>query len=257
MGNRVKEILRRGEASHGVWLEWLDPDVIEVIGLVGFDYVMIDGEHTALDRVSSTELIRACDVVGITPIVRVREGLNSEILGYLELGAQGIYVPHVNSGAEAKAIVDAVKYAPMGHRGAGSARGVRYGLTQDPRDYLRQANDDTMVIALVEEPSGVTNLDQILAVPGIDVVGIGDGDLSHLMGHPGDRGHPDVRQVVDDAEARIVAAGKVFDSVVSSRAEALEALGRGSRMISLALQTSVVELLRGYLRDLREPAAVS
>jgi len=252
MPNKVKDMLAAGQVVYGVWLEWLEPDLVEFLGYLGFDYVMIDGEHTALDRVNATELIRACDVVDMVPIVRVRENRPSEILGYLEQGARGIYVPHVNTAAEARAIVDAVKYAPDGHRGAGSARGVRFGLTMSGPDYLRTANQETMVIALIEEARGIENLDEIIEVPGIDVFGIGDGDLSHTMGHPGDRGHADVRRVVDDAESRIARAGKVFDAVVTDVEGARDAVRKGSLMVSVALRNTVADALKSFLTDVKQ-----
>lgn len=251
MPNKLKEMFRQKQVAYGVWIEFLDPDLIEVAGYCGFDYAMIDGEHTALDRSNCTELIRACDAVGIVPIVRVADNDPHIMLGYLEMGAKGIYVPHVNTGAEAAQIVDSVKYAPEGHRGAGSMRGVQYGLTAEPQDSFKRANEEIMTIALVEELQGIEALDDILAVDGIDVVGIGDGDLSHTMGHVGDKGHPDVRRVVLDAEARIAASAKVFDAVVTDVDAAKEAVDRGCLMVSVAVRGMLTEAFRGFLGNVR------
>jgi 4-hydroxy-2-oxoheptanedioate aldolase len=251
MANKVKELLRQGDVSYGIWLEWKDPDVLETCGYLGFDYVMIEAEHAPLDRSTATELMRAADLVGMVPIVRVPSKDPAVILGYLEIGAKGIYVPHVNTADDARQIVRAVKFPPDGQRGGGAWRAVQYGLTESPPDYLRRANEETMVIALVEEVEGVQNLDAILNVDGVDVVGIGDGDLSLSMGFIGERAHPDVRRVVDDAETRIAASSKVLDAVVTDTADARAAVERGCRMISLKISLSLVGMLRDYLGTLR------
>ncbi len=248
--NPLKEKILGGEVSLGVWLSWFCPDIIEFCGHLGFEWVVIDAEHGAIGRHACLQLVRACDSVGMVPVVRVREGNRSLILGYLETGVMGIIVPHINTAIDAQAIVDAVKYAPMGKRGAGSERAANYGLTQTSGEYLKNANNETLVIALIEEVEGIRNLDEILAVEGVDIVGIGSGDLSLTMDLPGQRNHPQVQKVVDEAEARIVASGKVLDAVVGDAVEAQKARARGALMIGV----SVTGLLRGasrsYLREL-------
>lgn len=249
MRNQVKDKLRRGEVCYGAWLDWADATVIEMAGLIGFEYAMLDAEHGPLDPPRALDLIRAAEGVGMVPIVRVPRNDPSLILAYLEIGAKGIYVPHVNTRQDAESIVAAVKYAPEGRRGAGSMRAVQYALVDSPSEYVQRANDETMVIALIEETEGITNLDGILDVSGVDVVGIGDGDLSHSMGHPGERGHPDVRRVVDDAEARIARSEKALDAVVSDAEEARAAIERGCTMISLSVRRSVAANLRAFLAE--------
>jgi 4-hydroxy-2-oxoheptanedioate aldolase len=253
--NPLKEKFAAGTPAIGVWVEMMNPELVEYCGFMGFDYAMIDGEHFPLDPRLCLELVRACEVSGMVPIVRVPSHDPSIILSYLETGCRGIYVPHVNSSSEALAIVDAVKYAPIGHRGAGSGRYLQYGMSPLPpgeaQDYL---NRDTLIIALIEEVAGIEDLDAIVATPGIDVIGIGTGDLSHSMGFVGQKNHPDVLRTALDAEERVRASGKVFDSVVASSEDATEAIARGSLMVSIALRGVLRASLSEILNSVRSKA---
>jgi 4-hydroxy-2-oxoheptanedioate aldolase len=250
MTNPLKEKFQAGKPAFGVWIEFLNAELIEFCGYLGFEYAVIDGEHFALDPVSCIGLIRACEVSGMVPIVRVPYNHPGVILGFLEVGAMGIYVPHVNTAADAKAIVDAVKYAPEGHRGAGSGRYLKYGLSgMGPGEAQRRMNEATMVIALVEEVAGIKNLDAIIATPGVDVVGVGSGDLSHSMGHIGQKDHPEVMKATLDAEHRVAESGKVFDSVVYSVEEARDCVSRGSLMVSFAVRGVLRNTLSSFLRE--------
>jgi 4-hydroxy-2-oxoheptanedioate aldolase len=253
MSSKMMDKIRAGKVSFGIWVEWFEPDLIEVCGYVGFDYAVIDGEHTPLDHRLASEMIRACNVVGMVPIVRIPEINRSTILRYLELGAVGIYVPHVNTAEEARTVVDAVKYAPVGHRGAGSMRAVQFGLTRPLAEMYRAANEETLTILLIEEVAGVRNLDEIMSVDGVDVLAIGSGDLSHSMGLPGEKTHPDVRKAVVDAEAKISGAGRVFESTVSTKADAQDAIDRGSLMVSLSIRPMVAQASRQFIADLKLP----
>ncbi len=249
--NPVKEKIRRGEPAFGILLSWASPDTIEYCGNLGFEWVFIDAEHGAIGRETCQDLVRACNVVGMVPIVRVPENNQSLILTYLETGAMGIVTPHTNTAADAKALVDAVKYPPLGKRGAGQQRLANYGLTQTAAEYFRQANEVTICSALVEEIEGYRNLDEILAVEGVDVVGIGPGDLACTMGYPGQRNHPDVCKVVDDAEARIAASGKVLDAVEGTAEGALKALDRGALLVCVTVGGLLSSAGRDFLTEVK------
>jgi 4-hydroxy-2-oxoheptanedioate aldolase len=153
----------------------------------------------------------------------------------------------------ARAAGAAVKYSPLGMRGAGSGtRAANFGLTQTAAEYFRKANEETFVSALVEESEGIRNLDAIMAVEGVDAVGIGAGDLSMSMGLPGQAGHPDVKKVVVEAEARVVAAGKIMDSVVRDAADARDYAARGSRMIAIQASALFGAAGRAFLADVKK-----
>ncbi len=250
--NRIKQKMADGQAVYGIYLQWACPDLVEFFGHLGFEWVFIDAEHGIIGRESCADLVRACHVTGMTPVVRVPENNVGTILGYLETGALGIIVPHINTAADARAAVDAVKYAPIGRRGAGSTtRAANYGLTQTPSEYFHQANEAVLVSALVEEIEGVNNLAEILAVEGVDIVGIGPGDLSMSMGLPGQPNHPAVRKLVDAAEARIAASGKTLDAVVTTADQAREAVSRGALMVAMSVASLLSGAGRTFLREVQ------
>lgn len=250
--NTVKTKIASGEPAFGIWLEAPSPNRIELYGRLGFEFVIIDSEHRAITDEACVDLVRACDVVGVVPIVRPHDHRLSTINSFLETGAMGVYVPHVDTAEQARAIVSAVKYAPVGHRGAGSGnRTSNYGLTQPSSEYYESANRETMIILLVEDVIGVNNLDEILTVEGVDCVCIGPGDLSHSMGHVGDRDHPEVAQTVRDAEAKIAASGRAFDCEPKSAADARDGIARGARLIPFFEGPMLSQLFRGALEGAR------
>jgi len=118
--NPVLKRIKSGEVCHGVYISWPCPDLVEFCGHLGFSWAFIDAEHGSIGRETCENLVRACNIVGMVPIVRVPENNRAVILSYLETGALGIIAPHVNTAADALALVEAVKYAPLGKRGAGS-----------------------------------------------------------------------------------------------------------------------------------------
>jgi len=246
--NRLKRKLAQGQASAGVWLTFMDPNLIEFYGYLGFDYVIIDAEHQAVDKANCLELVRACDLAGLTSIVRPDNKASGTILGFLDLGADAIYAPHVRSASDAREVVRACKYAPMGSRSMNYPRPMRYGITDAPRDMYAQANEETMVIVLVEEPEGIENLDEIIAVEGVDVIGIGDGDLSHALGFVGDKSNPELRRIVENAEQRVRSAGKPYDAVVSTIDAAVAAMEQGATMISLSDRLLLERVGRDFSR---------
>ncbi len=254
--NPIKEKLARGQAVYGVILDWPSQDILEFCGHLGFEWAFIDAEHGSIGRETCAALVRACNLVGMVPVVRVPENNASVILGYLETGALGIIVPHINTAEDARRAVEAIKYAPIGKRGAGStSRVANYGLTQTPREYFQRANESVIVSLLVEEIEGLGNLDQILAVEGVDVVGIGPGDLSMTLGLPGQYSHPEVRRLVDDAEARVVAAKGFTDATVKDFAEARRTYQIGARMIGVSIKGLLGSAGRQFLAEMKQPGS--
>lgn len=252
MANHVKDKIAAGQVAYGVWAEAFDPDLIELCGILGFGHVVFDGEDTIFDHRHASTLFRTCELVDMVPIVRIPELNPSIILRYLELGAKGIYVPHVRTADIARAAVEAVRYPPAGRRAAGSSRWARFGVDVDLAELYRQANEDIMVIALVEEPEGISNLDEIITVDGVDVFGVGPGDLSLNMGQVGRKDEPPVRDVVVESEEKIRAAGQIFDAVVGTAEEARDCVERGALMVNYALRDMVMTSGQQFLRELAD-----
>lgn len=188
-----------------------DPDMVDMAGPLGMDAVWFEGEHGGVDYQDISDLTRACDLWGLTSIVRIGFNNPNVIYRALDRGAQGIVVPHVNTRAEAEAAVDAAKFAPIGHRGMFTSR-QGYGVA----DYLKVANDQTMLIVLIEDIVAIKNLDDILGVDNIDVFLVAPSDLAQSMGHIGDIGHPEVQKVIDDAVSKITKAGRVAGHTAST-----------------------------------------
>ena len=156
------------------------------------------------------DIERISELTGIAPIVRPVANKPEIIAPFLDRGAWGVQVPHVNTAEEAAAAVDAVKYYPHGHRGIFSRnRGADYGFSGSTADYVEEANRNTLVCLMLEEVEAIKNLTEMVAVPGIDVFFIGSGDLSQSMGFPGQQTHPDVQKLMAEGVKTIKDAGCV------------------------------------------------
>jgi 2-keto-3-deoxy-L-rhamnonate aldolase RhmA len=206
--NTFKTRVAAGQPVVGPLLSFNSPELVEFCGHLGFDFVLIDAEHNLVSPETCQTLVRAAESVGLIPLVRVPRNDQTTMLPYLETGVMGVLVPHVRTRADAEAAVRAVKYPPRGNRSAaGSSRPANYGLARSPAEYFKAANQETAVLALIEEVEGFENLDDIGSVPDLDLLFFGDGDLAMDMGFPGQRDHPEVQKVVAAARERGLAAG--------------------------------------------------
>ncbi len=207
--NRMKQKLLAGEPAYGVSMMIPSPQLVEMIGALGFDWVLIDCEHGTQSLESVELLAMAADAAGITPIARPHRNAPEVIGQLLDRGVMGVQVPHVNSVTDARRAVEAVKYHPAGRRGlAAGTRAAAYGIAGSMAAYCEAANRETLVCVQLEEAQAIDNAGEILAVPGIDVFFIGPSDLSQSMGHAGDLDAAPVAQAVATTLAKIVAAGK-------------------------------------------------
>ena len=205
--NRVKAKMKQGQLALGTYVGIADPAVVEVIGLAGFDAAFIDMEHTSFDLPVVEAMIRACDLAGITSIVRVPDNNPKTILRILDAGAQGIQVPHIADGNDAMAAVKAVRYAPLGERGmAGSTRAARYGAVP-LKEHMATSNAEILLLLMVEDKQALDQLADIAAVPGVDLIAIGPGDLSAALGVT-DPGDPLLKRTIEDIAATLRKVGK-------------------------------------------------
>ncbi len=180
--NRVKKVMREGQLAIGTYVALGDPQVVEIIGLAGFDAAFIDMEHTTFDLTLVEEMIRAADMAGVTSIVRIPGNDSSLILRLLDAGAEGIIVPHVEGLEGAKRAVDAVRYPPLGQRGAaGGTRAARFG-TIPWTEHTRQSNEEILLSVMVEDAKGIDDVEKIAALDGIDLVAVGPNDFSEYLG---------------------------------------------------------------------------
>jgi 2-keto-3-deoxy-L-rhamnonate aldolase RhmA len=208
--NTLKQRLYAGKAAFGVMCTFPSPPVVEMLGHLGFDWILLDNEHGSITVDTAEACIAAAELTGIAPIVRPVSNRPEIIAPFLDRGAWGVQVPHVNTAEEARAAVDAVKYAPAGHRGIFSGgRPADYGFKGATADYAREANRQTLVCLMLEEVVAIENLPEMVMVPGVDVYFIGSGDLSQSMGYTGQQAHPEVQQMMERGVKTITAAGRI------------------------------------------------
>ena len=229
--NRMKEKMARGEAALGCSVMFPSPQVVEMLGHAGFDWVLIDCEHGSASLADVELMAMACDAVGITPIARPRSNSAADIQSVMDRGVMGVQVPHVNSADDARRAVAAVKFGPGAARGlAAGTRTDSWGLGARMPDFVARANAQSLVCIQLEHAEAIANVDEILAVEGIDVFFIGPSDLSQSMGFPGNPKAPPVAKAIEATLAKIVGAGRVPG--MPATAEALpEVLGKGCRYV--------------------------
>ena len=207
--NPVKEKLQRGGPATCI-SGLMSSEIIDFLGPVGFDSVWMECEHGPVDWETLGDMTRACDLWGMASITRCNANDAGLITRTLDRGSMGVVLPHVNTREEAEAAAGAAKFAPLGYRGMFGGR-QSFGVP----DYVHKANDQTMVVVLIEEVTALDNLDDILKVDDIDVFFVAPTDLSQTMGHIGNVGHPEVQAAIDDAIARIVNAGRTAGTLVN------------------------------------------
>ena len=208
--NTLKQRLQEGQAAFGVMITFPSATMVEMLGHLGFDWVLIDNEHGSITVDNSEDLVRAAEITGMAPIVRPVGNKPEIIAPFLDRGAWGVQIPHVNTAEEARAAVDAVKYPPVGHRGLFSgSRPGEYGFAGATADYVDEANRNTLVCLMLEEVEAIENLDDMVTVDGVDVFFIGSGDLSASMGYPGQQTHPEVQSLMEKGITTIREAGKI------------------------------------------------
>lgn len=209
--NSAKTKLRENGFLLGPFVEVGAPELIEILGLAGFDFAIIDCEHASFSGETVGNMIRAAATSEIAPLVRVRENVPGAILEALDLGATGLHIPQIATADDARRAVRAAKFPPEGERGFNPfVRASGYG-TEPIEEFRKTANDDTLLVLHIEAQDSLERLDEILSIPGIDVAFLGPYDMSQTLGLPGQITHPRVREtmraIVHAARPRGVAVG--------------------------------------------------
>src|SRR5438128_6958546 len=230
------------------------PPVAEMLGYLGFDWILLDNEHGSITVDTAEACIAAAALSGMAPIVRPVGNKPEIIAPFLDRGAWGVQVPHVNTADEARAAVDAVKYGPDGHRGIFSGgRPAGYGFKGATADYAREANRQTLVCLMLEEVVAIENLPDLVKVPGVDVFFIGSGDLSQSMGLTGQQDHPEVQKLMERGVTLITEAGRIAGC---SCPDALlpKFLGLGVQYFHSTVGRLLQHGSNAYLKNAREAA---
>lgn len=229
--NAFKAALARGELQIGLWSSLCSPIVAEIIGHSGFDWILVDTEHSPNEPPAVLAQLQALQAGTATPIVR--PAWNDPVLlkRLLDIGTQAVLVPFVQTAEEAAKAVAACRYPPAGIRGITvSGRGSRYGRVPD---YLKRADAEICVLVQVETGEALAQLEAIAAVDGVDGVFIGPADLSASLGHIGNPGHPEVQAAIKGAVERLAAVGKPAGILTPSEADARRYIEWGYRFVAV------------------------
>ena len=230
-GNPFKAALAARRPQVGLWLSMADPYLAEVSATAGFDWLLIDGEHAPNDLRSTLGALQAVAPYPTHPVVRVVSGEVHLVKQLLDIGAQTLLVPMVDTPEQAAALVQATRYPPLGIRGVGSAVG-RVSRWSARTDYLDVADGEVCLLVQAETVTALQNLDAICAVDGVDGVFIGPADLAASMGHRGKPGHPEVQAAIEQAMKTTVASGKAAGTLTSDPALARRYLALGCTFVA-------------------------
>ena len=250
--NETKAKLLAGEPVLGAFVNLPSPAYVELLGWSGYDFAILDAEHGPPSPETVENMVRAADASGITPITRVAVNLQQNLLRYLDTGSLGVQTPMVNTAEEARAAVAAIRFPPLGTRGLATTRASQFGIGQTLGDYVRDANEQLMAVVQVETVAAINNLDDIVSVPGIDVVFIGPTDLSSSMGFPGETSRSEVTNAIEGAGRRIVQAGLVAGTLVSDPDQYHLRRRQGFRYLAGSTTSMMVRAIQGF-RDATRP----
>ena len=227
--NRILQAMREKRKALGVRLTFPSPEVVDILGTAGLDFVFVDYEHGVFDLPSVENICRAADLVGLTPIARTQDISDGAVTHLVDRGIWGIIGPHIETRADAQQLVRACRFGPIGRRSFGGGRGTKYQTNMaDMPSFLAACNANMLVGAMIESTRAIDNLDEILSVEGIDYFMFGPADFAQDMGFAGQLKHPAVLEAVEKATARIHAAGKPMREDIMVVANARELLAEGA-----------------------------
>lgn len=242
MTNSLKTKLKSKALTIGSWITLGHAGIAEIIAHAGYDWIVVDMEHSVIAIDTAGDLIRVIDLCGVAPLVRLTSNHPDQIKRLMDAGAHGIVVPMVNSADDAVRAVAAVRYAPEGSRGVGLARAQGYGVAF--KDYFEWQKHNSVVIVQIEHRDALDQLDAILAVPGVDGFIIGPYDLSCSMGIPGQFAHPDFIAALDkilEAGHRLgVPAG--LHIVEPDRERLAQSIQQGYRFIAYSVDIRLLDV---------------
>ena len=237
--NGFRDALRAGRAQIGLWVGLANANAAEAVAGTGFDWLLLDAEHAPNDPRSVLEQLRAVAPYPVHPIVRPVQGDVALVKQYLDIGAQTLLVPMIDTPEHAALMVRAMRYAPAGIRGMGAAL-ARASRWNQVDDYLHQADDQMCLLVQAETVEAMRNLAAIAAVEGVDGVFFGPADLSASMGFRGQPGHPEVQRAILDGIATVRAAGKAPGILATDPALAQQYLAAGALFVAVGLDSNLL-----------------
>jgi 2-keto-3-deoxy-L-rhamnonate aldolase RhmA len=238
----LKNRLKARELTVGSWITLGHASIAEIMARAGFDWLVVDLEHSVIAIDTAADMIRVIDLCGVVPLVRLTSNHSDQIKRVMDAGAHGIIVPMVNTAEEARRAVAAVRYAPAGNRGVGLARAQGYGARF--QEYLSWQRESAIVVVMVEHKDAIGNLRDILAVPGVDAFFIGPYDLSCSLGIPGQFEHPDFLAAMGETRRIGAEVGAVSGlHVVEPDLERMRAsVAEGFRFIAYGVDIRILDI---------------
>jgi len=237
--NPVRQKLKDGKKTVGAFLQVPHSIPAEIFAMAGIDRLIVDMEHAPGDYGVLLKQLQAIKGTGTVPFVRPPWNDDVAIKKILDIGAQGVLVPYVNTGAEAASAVAACRYPPVGVRGvSGSNRAAGFG--NNIKNYLEVANREIVVIIAIETQEAINNLDDILAVEGLDGVFIGPMDLATNLGHIGNPGHPEVLKAFAEIEAKVLGSDKFLGTLTTTWERTLECYDKGYQWLIVMQDVSAL-----------------
>ncbi len=250
--NKFKAGLNAGKPQIGLWLSLMNGYSAEICASAGFDWFLIDAEHSPNTLDTILRQLQAIASYGVTPVVRPVNSDPDTLKLLLDMGVQSFLIPNVDSAEQAKALVGAVRYPPKGYRGVGHVlgRASRWGRVGD---YLKRADDEICLLVQIESRKGLDNLEAIAAVDGVDGLFVGPADLSASLGHIGNMAHPEAAAAIDGAIGRIVATGKPAGTITGGAANAKKLFARGCRFVAAGVDALLLAgAVNRLAKELRE-----
>lgn len=252
--NILKQKLASGQATLGPFVNFPSPAMVELMGWLGFDFIVIDCEHGSMDYETAENMIRAAELANITPVVRIGMNVQQHIQRYLEAGAQGVMIPLINNKTDAQAVTDAVKYPPVGKRGLFAGRSAMYGV-QPIAEYVAEANKETFIALQIETLAGIEHQDEIIDTDLADVIFLGPGDLSSSFGIHGQTSHPRVVETIESIGKKARDRGKHVGTIAADAKQARYWSDRGIKWLMTSTNRLLTAGARAYLSECRDALA--
>lgn len=236
--NSFKSRLKAGEVQIGLWSSLADPTVSEILAGCGYDWMMLDLEHSTASPADALAWLRMLAAYPVSPVVRPGWNNPVEIKKLLDAGAQTLLIPFVQNAEEARQAVAAITYPPAGIRGvSGITRATRFGAVQG---YAQRANEELCLLVQVETRTALDNLEEIATTPGVDGVFLGPADIAASFGHVGQPSHPEVKAAILDAMARLKALGVPSGILSLDQAFLQEARGAGAAFVAVDVDSGML-----------------
>lgn len=249
--NTTKAKLAAGGPVFGCFFRYAEPSLAEYVAMLGWDFLVFDGEHGTLQPRDVEDLCRALELHGVTPIARVTTNQPEIILRFLDTGAHGVHVPWVNSPEAVERAVRSVKYDPRGIRGLAGTRSSEWGVREPLDAYVERSNRETMLVVHIETREAVAAIEDYVAIDGVDVLFLGPTDLSQSLGHPGRPSHPDVVAAMERVAEVVVPSDKALGIYAGTAAMTEQWLERGARYFTTGVETFLKDGMTAHLERVR------